>query len=63
MGQSCTWGCLKGGATHQGAPGVPRWVVPTSMADGTPSLHSKFPNIMKPFGVNLDQKFRRHKAL
>ena len=45
--------------THQGAP---RWVVPTSVASRTPSLHYKFPNIPKPFGVNLDQKFRRRKV-
>ena len=66
MGQSCTWGCPEGGTTHQGMPGppsAPRWVVPTSVASRTPSLHYKFPNIPKPFGVNLDQKFRRRKAL
>ena len=40
----------------------PRWVVPTSVASRTPSLHYKFPNILKPFGVNLDQKFRRCKV-
>ena len=66
MGQSCTWGCPEGGTTHQGAPGppsAPRWVVPTSVASCTPSLHYKFPNIPKPFGVTLDQKFRHRKAL
>ena len=59
-------GCLEGGTTHQGplgSPGVPRWVVPTSVASRTPSLHYIFPNIPKPFGVNLDHKFRRHRAL
>ena len=58
-------GCPEGGTTHQGAPGppgAPRWVVPTSVASRTPSLHYKFPNILKPFGVNLDQKFHRHRA-
>ena len=59
MGQSCTWGCPEGGTNHQGAPG---WVVPTSVASPTPSLHYKFRNIPKPFGVDLDQKFRRRKA-
>ena len=57
--------CPKGGTTHQGAPGppgAPRWVVPTSVASHTPSLHYKFPNIPKPFGVALDQKFRRCKV-
>ena len=53
-------GVPRGGTTHQGAP---RWVVPTSVASRTPSLHYKFPNILKPFGVNLDQKFHRRKAL
>ena len=48
------------GTTHLGAPW---WVVPSSVASRTPSLHYKFPNILKPIGVNLDQKFRRHKAL
>ena len=62
MGQSCTWGCPEGGTTHQG-PGAPKWVVPTTVASRTPSLHYKFPNIPKPIGVNLDQKFRRRKAL
>ena len=55
-------GCPEGGTTHQGAPGppgAPRWVVPTSVASRTPSSHYKFPNIPKPFEVNLDQKFRR----
>ena len=59
-------GCPKGGTTHQGAPGppgAPRWVLPTSVASHTASLPDKFPNIPKPFGVNLDQKFRRRKAL
>ena len=59
-------GCPEGGATHQGAPGppgAPRWVVPTSVASCTPSLPYKFTNILKPFGVNLDQKFRCRKAL
>ena len=53
-------GCPEGGTTHQGAP---RWVVPTPVASRTPSLHYKFPNILQPFGVNLDQKFRRRKSL
>ena len=44
-------------------PGAPRWVVPTSVASRTPSLHYKFTNIPKNLGVNLDQKFRRRKAL
>ena len=59
-------GCPEGGTTHQGvprSPGVPRWVVPTSVASRTPASPYKFPNIPKPFGVNLDQKFRRRKAL
>ena len=58
-------GSPEGGTTHQGArgpPGAPRWVEPTSVASRTPSLHYKFPNIPKPFGVNLDQKFRRCKV-
>ena len=65
MGQSSTWGCPKGGTTHQGTPGgpgAPRWVVPTSMASRTPSSPHKIPNIPKPLGVALDQKFRRCKA-
>ena len=37
--------------------------VPTSVASLTPSLHYKFPNISKPLGVNLEQKFRRRNAL
>ena len=48
---------------HARPPGAPMWVVPTSVASRTPSLHYKFPNIPKPFGVNLDQKSRRRKAL
>ena len=55
MSQSRTWGVPQGGTTHQGAPGA-------SVASRTPSLHYKFPNILKPFGVNLDEKFRRRKA-
>ena len=58
-------GCPEGGTTHQGAPGppgVPRWVVPTSVASRTPYLHYKFPNILKPFEVNLDQKFCHYKV-
>ena len=43
-------------------PGAPRWVVPISVASRTPSLHYEFPNIPKPFGANLDQKFRRRMA-
>ena len=65
-GQRSTWGCPEGGTTHQGMPGppgAPRWVVPTSVASRTPSLHYKFPNIPKTLGVNLDQKFHRRKAL
>ena len=45
-----------------GRPGTPRWVVPTSVASRTPSSPYKFTNIPKPFGVALDQKFRRRKA-
>ena len=59
-------GCPEGGTTHQGAPGgpgAPRWVVPTSVASRTPSLPYKFPKIPETLGVNLDQKFRRRKAL
>ena len=55
----------RGGTTHQGAPGppgAPRGGVPPSGASRTPSLHYKFPNISKPFGVNLDQKFLRRKV-
>ena len=52
-------GCHEGGRTHQGAP---RWVAPTSVASCTPSLHYKFPNIPKPIGVNLDQKFHHRKV-
>ena len=66
VGQRSTWGCPEGGTTHQGMQGPaggPRWVVPTSVASRTPSLHYKFPNILKPFGVTLDQKFRRRKAM
>ena len=33
------------------------------MASRTPSLPYKFTNIPKTLGVNLDQKFRRRKAL
>ena len=58
-------GSSEGSTTHQGAPGppgAPRWVVPTSVASRTPSLHYQFPNIPKPFGVNLDQKFHRCKV-
>ena len=58
-------GCPEGGTTHQGTvgpPSAPRWVVPTLVASRTPSLHYKFPNILKPFGVNLDQKFHRRKV-
>ena len=58
-------GCPEGGTTHQGAPGgpgVPRCVVPTSVASRTPSLHYKFQNIPKPFGDNLDQKFCHRRA-
>ena len=65
MGQSSTWGCPEGGTTHQGVPGgpgAPRWVVPTSVASRTPSLHYKFPNILKPFGEALDEKFCRRKV-
>ena len=66
MGQSYTWGCPEGGTTHPGAlgpPGTPRWVVPTSVASRTPSLHYKFRNIPRPFGVNLDQKFHCRRPL
>ena len=59
-------GCPDGGTTHQGVPGppgAPRWVVPTSVASRTPSLHYIFPNIPKPLGVNLDQKFHRRRPL
>ena len=55
-------GCPEGGTTHLGAPGAPRWVVPTSVASRTPSLHYKFPNIPKPLGVTLDQKSCRRKV-
>ena len=54
-------GCPKG--AQPTSPGAPRWVVPTSVASRTPSWHYKFPNIPKPFGVTLDQKFCRRKAL
>ena len=54
-----------GGAPSGAQPtsGAPRWVVHTSVASRTPSLHYQFPIILKPIGVNLDQKFRRRKAL
>ena len=42
--------------------GAPRGAQPTSVASRTPYLHYKFPNIPKPLGVNLDQKFRRRRA-
>ena len=66
LGQSSTWGFPEGGTTHQGmpgGPGAPRRVVPTSAASRTPSLPYKLTNIQKTLGVNLDQKFRRRKAL
>ena len=56
---------LEVSTTHRGAlgpPGVPRWVVPTSVASRTPYLHYKFPNIPKPIGVTLDQKFHHRKV-
>ena len=59
-------GLLEGSSTHQGTlvgPGTPWWVLPTLGAPQTVSLPYKFPNIPKPFGVALDQKFRRRKAL
>ena len=58
-------GCPEGGTTHEGVPGgpgAPRWVVPTSVASRTPSLHYKFPNIPKPIGVTVDHKFHRLKV-
>ena len=58
-------GVPRGGHNPPGTPGppsTPRWVVPTSVASHTPSLHYKFPNIRKPFGVNLEQKFHRRRA-
>ena len=45
-----------------GRPGAPWWVVLTSVASRTPSLHYKFPNIPEPIGVTLDQKFRHRKV-
>ena len=45
-GQHLGGGCPKGCTTNQvppGSPGAPRWVVPTSVASRTPSLHYKFP--------------------
>ena len=65
MGQSSTWGVPRGGHNppgHARPPSAPKWVVPTSVASRTPSLHYKFPSIPKPIGVNLDQKFRRCKV-
>ena len=62
MGPGCTWGVRRGGHNPPGPPGVPKWVVPTSVASRTPSLHYKFLNIPKPLRVNLDQKFRRRRA-
>ena len=56
------WARAAPGGCPEG-PGVPRWVVPTSVASRTPSLHYKFPNSPKPIGVTLDQKFRRRNAL
>ena len=47
---------------HASPPGAPMWDVPTLVASRTPSLHYKFPNILKPLGVNLDEKFCRRKA-
>ena len=52
--------------THQGAPGgpgMPKWVVPTSVASRTPCLPYYFPKIPETLGVNIDQMFRRRKAL
>ena len=51
-------GGSEGSITHQGAPGgpgVPRWVVPTSVASRTASLLYKYPNIRKPRGVDGNQ--------
>ena len=64
--RAAPWGCPGGGTTHQVAPGplgTPRWVGPASVASRTPSLHYKFPNILKPIGVNLEQKFCRRRPL
>ena len=47
MGQSSTWGCPKGGTTHQGAP---RWVVPTSVASRTAPSLCKYSNIPETLG-------------
>ena len=44
---------LEGGKRHQGAPGAPgtpRWVVPTLVASRTASLLYKYPNIPETLG-------------
>ena len=54
------------GTTHQavpGGPGTPLWVVAHSGLLSTASSSYKSPNIPKPPGVTLDQKFRRQKPL
>ena len=46
-------GCSEGSTTHQGmpgGPGVPRWVVPTSVASRITSLLYKYPNTPETLG-------------
>ena len=66
MGQSCTWGVPRGGHNPPGHA-KPTWRAQVGCAPlgglPHPYLHYKFPNIPKPIGVNIDQKFRRRKAL
>ena len=57
MGQSSTWGCPEGAQ--------PTWAhLGCGPLGGPPHplFAYKFTNITKPFGVALDQKFRRRKA-
>ena len=51
------------GTTHQGAPGgpgVPWWVVPTSLASRTTSLPYKNPNILKTLGEPMEHNASLH---
>ena len=53
------------GTTHQGAPGAPWWVVPTSGASRIDSLLYEYPNIPETLGestkINSSRcKFQKH---